>query len=183
MDKVRRHSAITDTIDMVGIDAGVPQIFLQAQPRCRHLADAGEPELCEISELEIGIGIATDDRERVAADDFGKADERRTGMVAMVLHNPHWAGPYHVDRTVDQRLLGFASAGRRQQIDLQPFGLISPDRMRRIKRRVQDKAVVLEKPQPHRRTIPSPQRPYFARFSPTNNALASDAPKVRFART
>jgi hypothetical protein len=77
-----------------------------------------------------------DDRERIAADDLGKADERGPRVIVMVLDDPHRPGPQHVDDAVDQRLLRLAHSGRRRQLDLDPLGGISTDRMRRIERRI-----------------------------------------------
>jgi hypothetical protein len=60
----------------------------------------------EVGEPETKIGVSADDRERIAADHFGKADESGAGVLVVVLHDPHRPGPKDIDRTVEQCLLG-----------------------------------------------------------------------------
>ena len=87
-----------------------------------------------------------DDRERITTDDLGKADERRAGVVVVVLHDPHRPGPQHLDSTIEQRPLGQSGTRRRQKLYCQTFGGVGADYVRGIERRLKHKAVILVKP-------------------------------------
>ena len=99
------HAAIGNAIELRGVDPSLSQILLQAKPRGRHLADRGNAHSRQVGQPEVRVGISTNDRERVAADDLGEADERRAGVVVVVLHDPHRACPDDFGSTVEQRLL------------------------------------------------------------------------------
>jgi hypothetical protein len=103
---------------------------------------AGRARRCEIR-----VGPPPDQRERVAAHHFGERRQRRARVVVVMLHDPDRAHPHDIDLARRERRLGAARARRGQQLDREPLIGIGADRMRRIERRVQHKAVILEQPQ------------------------------------
>ena len=91
--EVLGHTAVGDPVEPIGVEPLKAQIVLQAQPRGRNLADRGKPHLRQVGQPEIGIAAIADNRERIAADDLGKADKRRIAIVVVMLHDPHRARP------------------------------------------------------------------------------------------
>ena len=141
---ILRHRAAGDPRQRSGIDAVVAQILFEAKPRGRHLADAGEAQPAKLGEVEAGVGFCTDQRERVAAHHLGEGDKRRARVVVVMLHDPDRAHPHGVDFARGERRLGAARPGGGQELDREPLIGIGPDRMRRVERRVQHKAVILK---------------------------------------
>jgi hypothetical protein len=106
--------------------------------------------MTKLDEAELLVGLVADQRKRVAADHLGEFDERRIRVLVVVLHDPDRPHPQHVDFAGGKRRLGLPRSGRRQQLDLEPFGGISAGRVRRIERRVEHEAVILEQAQTER---------------------------------
>jgi hypothetical protein len=100
----------------------------------------------EVGEPETWIGISADNGERIAADDFGKADESGIGVHVVVLHEPHRPCPEDFDNAVEQCLLGQSARGDRNSSTVSPLGGISADRVRGIERCIKHKAVILVEP-------------------------------------
>jgi hypothetical protein len=124
------HAAIANALEPSRVYTRLPQILLQTQPWCRHLADRSKAHSGEVCEPKTGIRVFADDRKRIPADNFRKADEPRVGVLVMVLHDPHRPGPQHFDRAVEQRLLSQSDTWRGQKFYCQPFCTIGADCMR-----------------------------------------------------
>ena len=139
-----RHEVAGDARDPGRVEPGVAHVLIETQNRGRHLAGAGEPHMAELDEAEFRVGFVPDQRKRIAADHLGEFDERRIRVLVMVLHDPDRAHPQHVDLAGGERRLGLARSGRRQQLDLQPLGGVGAGRVRRVERRVQHEAVILD---------------------------------------
>ena len=74
-------------------------------------------------------------------------DERRRRVVVVMLHKADRTHPQHIDLARRERRLCIPRPGRGQQLDLEPLIGIRAGRMRGIKRRVQNEAVILEQTQ------------------------------------
>jgi hypothetical protein len=99
------HAAIGDAIEPRRVDACLPQILLQAQPRCVHLADGGNVHLGKVGKPETGIGVLADDRERITQTTSAKQTSGAELVLVVVLDDPHRPRPEHLDRAVEQGAL------------------------------------------------------------------------------
>src|SRR5215813_2118062 len=135
----------SDPRQSIRVETGAAQIFLQAEPWRRHLADGGHTLSVEFGKCEFGARLAADQKEGVAGHRLGKTDKIAIGPAIIGLHDPHRPAPGDIDGAIEQPLHRSPRLGRADELDLDPFAAISAAGKRRVERSIQETAQVFLK--------------------------------------
>jgi hypothetical protein len=143
---------VRDALHARRIDAGAPEIVLQANPGRRDLRDGGELHLKEVSKAEVRPRPRPHHEEWITGDDITEADKIRTGIGIARHHHAQRAAPHHVDFASPQRLARRYRVGRGPELDLHACSAERPGGMRGIERRIEQGAKILGQDNRHGRS-------------------------------
>src|SRR5216684_8829062 len=150
--QVVRHRSVGYSIELRRIDTLLAQVVLQAQPGRRHFRHGRYLQTRQISQPK-AIDFA-DEKERIARNDFAKANERRIGVEVAGLHHPHRSAPREVDRSVKQTRSRGSRRRRVEQVYFDALAGIESESVRGVEWRVEHRAKILGELDPHGRRYP-----------------------------
>ncbi len=150
--QVVRHRSVGYSIELRRIDTLLAQVVLQAQPGRRHFRHGRYLQTRQISQPK-AIDFA-DEKERIARNDFAKANERRIGVEVAGLHHPHRSAPREVDRSVKQTRSRGSRRRRVEQVYFDALAGIESESVRGVEWRVEHRAKILSELDPHGRRYP-----------------------------
>ena len=156
---VLHHRASRDAIQPRWRNPRPAQIFLQAHPWRRHLADSRQPHTRQIAQPEIRPRRASYQQERIAGYDLGETDQIAAWDQLVGLHHPHRPAPADIDAAVEQSARRVAGPWCGDETNLHPGRRVSVLRKRHVERRIEQSAQRFLQNDRHPR-IPFGRRPH-----------------------